>query len=271
MAQISLPKTRFDDEADVFDKRTGLSDTVAQNIAQIIAETIQPTEHHQILEIGAGTGEIGIHLSQLGAAYVGMDLSRPMLDVFEGRVSSLGERVRLVQADANEQWPAPDQSVNIIFSSRALHLFGVEHIIGEFMRVGAGDYAVLLIGRVLRDKQSVKQKLRRKMLALVESHGIQGNLGRGHSKQLINTCVKRGMSRFDPHVAASWAVSSAPIDSINSWETKPGLAGREMDRTVKQDILSQLRVWAEGEYGQLDQPIQSEEQYIVEGVWLHQQ
>jgi len=50
---------QFDDQADIYDKRTGLGEKTAQSIAASLDQMIQPHLAGQFLEIGAGTGEIG--------------------------------------------------------------------------------------------------------------------------------------------------------------------------------------------------------------------
>jgi len=63
-------------------------------------------------------------------------------------------------------------------------------------------------------------------------------------------------------------VASTPRQSLNSWRGKANLAGIELDEEIKQNVLDQLQAWAEETFGGLDQPIESEETYILQGVRL---
>ena len=75
----------FDRQADSFDRRAGLpseaGDAVAREVLRIAA--LRPAD--ALLEIGAGTGQIGYALCGTAIRYLGVDLSRRMLSEFAQR------------------------------------------------------------------------------------------------------------------------------------------------------------------------------------------
>ena len=96
---------------------------------------IQP---RRILDLGAGTGKALPALAALypAAELVGMDLTSAMLRVAAGRSlsSSAGPAV-LVCADA-ARLPFPDQSIDLVFSSLAIHWSpALDAVLGEVRRV----------------------------------------------------------------------------------------------------------------------------------------
>ena len=82
-----------------------------------------------LLEIGAGTGEIGFEIARLHGRYVGLDLSLPMLRVFRGHQVGLSAPLALIVGDADRTWPITDQSVQAIFGSRSLHLLSLDRVV----------------------------------------------------------------------------------------------------------------------------------------------
>ena len=258
----------YDGQADTFDKRTGLSWQTCRSIAAAVRQLAGLTQNDTLLEIGAGTGEIGSHLIRLPGAYIGFDLSYPMLEKFRMRLSDPPPNTTILQADGCHAWPVADHSVRVVFSSRALHLLPVEHVASEFYRVAAIQKAMLIIGRVIRDKNSIKAAMRKQMRQFLEQQGVQGLSSRKNRDQIISVCQQRGARKIEQISAASWETHFSPIDSITSWESKPGLAGKTVSQKVKQRVMEQLRDWAMQEFGSLTEPLPSTENYILEGVWI---
>ena len=256
----------YDGQAESFDERTGLSWQTCQSIATAVQQLAGLTPGDTLLEVGAGTGEIGSYLIRLPGAYIGFDLSGPMLEKFRVRLSGPPPDTTILQADGCHAWPAADHSVRVVFSSRTLHLLPVEHVVSEFYRVAATQKAILLIGRAIRDENSVKAVMRKQMRQLLKQQGVQGLSGRKNRGQIITVCLQRGARKIEQISVASWETHFSPIDSITSWESKPGLAGKTVSQNVKQCVMEQLRDWAMQEFGSLTGPLPCTENYIMEGV-----
>lgn len=221
-----------------------------------------------LADIGAGTGEIGSEIVRLRARYVGLDLSLPMLRVFRRRRESIPSPVSLIVADANISWPIADRCVQAIFGSRSLHLLSLDRLIEEAFRVLSSRGAMLVVGRVRRDSQSVKAKMRREMLRLLGAGKSASNSGESPSPPLIEALVRRGAVAFAPLVAARWTTAHSPADSLKSWGSKPGLAGKIVPEPLKTEILAQLERWALEQFQTLDSSFQSTEEYVLEGARL---
>ncbi len=259
---------QFDRQAETFDLRAGLTHEVRLDIAYAIEELVQPLPADIFLDIGAGTGGIGAYLTYISPGYIGMDISMPMLNIFRRQVIEYESRPKLIQANANNTWPVIDHSVRIIFSSRSLHLLSTKHVVNEFFRVAINKGAVLIIGRIEREQDSVKASMRRQMRQFLKQRGIPGISGERNREHVIAACCSQGAQRFDSRVVARWQVSHSPINSLESWKMKSGLAGAEVTSEIKNDVLAHLETWANETYGGLIKTIVSEEKYILEGVWL---
>ena len=69
-------------QASRYDARVGLPESVSAAVARAIVEQANAGADDLVLELGAGTGEIGVHLARLPVRYVGLDSSPAMLDLF---------------------------------------------------------------------------------------------------------------------------------------------------------------------------------------------
>ena len=258
----------FDTQANTYDQRAGLPEKTCRQIAQTVLAIAEAQPGDLVVEVGAGTGQIGQWFPQASVRYLGFDLSGEMLEQFRQRLDSEGVDLRLLQADCNQQWPVANSTVRIIFSSRTLHLLKPEHIVDQSFRVALPEGAVLLLGSVERQKESVKTRMKEQMGSLLRQHGFQGREKKQSQRQLIELFCQRGAEEIEPVVVSWWKVANAPRQSLESWRGKPGLAGIDLPAGIKQDILRQLQVWAEATFGRLDLPLESEEAYLLQGVRL---
>ena len=256
----------FDQQAATFDGRTGLSTGVAEVIANTVIRIAGLTRTSRIVEIGAGTGEIGIHLSRQCDNYLGLDASSKMLDVFAERTGP-ERRANMVCADANQSWPVDSGTVHAVFGSRVFHLLDVEHVAREVVRIADSGGAVFLMGRVVREPNSIKSQMRKRMRQLLKERGLEPRQGGRRTERLAQALSAYG-SILPPVVAARWNADFAPIESINGWAGKQTMGGIEPPADDKRVVIDQLREWAIRQFGDLEAQASSEEHYILEGVIL---
>jgi ubiquinone/menaquinone biosynthesis C-methylase UbiE len=96
----------------------------------------------KVFELGCGTGRfasrlLGKHLSP-SASYLGIDISRTMIDIAEQRVLPYQERAKVTQSDGSMHFPLPDHSVDRVVSTYVLDLLSETDIcqaISEARRV----------------------------------------------------------------------------------------------------------------------------------------
>ena len=257
---------RFDSQACGYERRAGLPDAAVGEIVRSIQLLAEARADGLLLEVGAGIGQIGYALGKLPLRYVGFDISGPMLEQFRRRFAPGDPEPAVIEADGNGRWPVADESTDLVFSSRALHLLDPEHVVGELFRVAAPRGAVVLTGSVRRSADSVKEQMRRQMLKLLEEHGVAGRSREARLRGIFERCCAVGATMMKPRVAASWVVSPAPEQSIEAWRDQEGLAGTEVPARVKEAVLSRLRAWAETRYDDLRRPVEMGESYVLEGV-----
>ena len=257
----------FDRQAERYDQRVGLSDAISVAIAEAVLELAEAEPGDLVMEMGAGTGQIGRLLAQSVGCYVGVDLSRGMLTRFRQRLGA-NRAAALVQADGNRRWPLVEGSTRIIFSSRALHWLARDHVVDEVFRVACPDHAVLVLGRVKRSRDSAPAQMQQEMQRQLRRHGLQPRQGAQYERHLIDACRLRGAAPIEPITVAQWAVQQTPQQSIEAWRSKPGLGGLDPSAAVKDEILQHLCQWAEDTIGGLEREVACDESYVIQGVRL---
>lgn len=256
----------FDGQAEFFDRRTGLPEDCCRAVAGKVLEFAARSVEGLTVEVGCGTGQIGRWM--VGPVrYVGFDLSSNMLREFQRRLLGAGGgQSTLLQADANAAWPFADGSAGLIFSSRAVHLLGHEHVAAEVFRLASPDGATLLLGRVERTPGSVKERMAREMNERLRQRGLKGRRGERRNRKLFEACARLGAETLEPVPVAAWNVSASPRQSLDSWRSLKGLGGIPVSAETRAEVLDELEVWAAAEFGGLDEEFEFEETYVLSPV-----
>lgn len=261
----------FDGQAADFDLRAGLPVGVARRIAAALAELV-PTRSGVVLDLGAGTGQIGEHLSRgcgarRSSRYLGMDISGPMLAVFRRRLGS-GAAARLVQADAGVPWPIASGRIHLVCLSRAAHLLPLAVLVDEALRVACPEGAVIVFGRVASEPESLRAVLRRQMRRLLAEHGVEGRQAGEAQRKIAAALAQRGSEALPLQTAASWTVVHRAADALAAWRAKAGLAGRAVTPEIQQSVLHRLEDWIRESYGSLDVERDATERYELAAIRL---
>ncbi len=243
----TLDPFSFDDQAAAFERRAGLPAAVLASVTSAILTATGARADDVLLELGAGTGQVGAGLATGAVRYVGLDVSLPMLREFRDKSP---HRSLLVHADANVPWPIASNSVRAMFFARSLHLLSAEVVARETARVNAGGLRVV-VGGVTREDGSWRDGMRARMRDVLAREGYRGK-GRGSAaKKLFEALEGFGGRRQATLRAASWEVRERPGDSLASWAGKSGLAGNDLPAELKARILDELGTWAADAFGSL--------------------
>jgi ubiquinone/menaquinone biosynthesis C-methylase UbiE len=264
---LTLPTRRstFDEQAPGYDARVGLPEPVGAAVAAEIMVCAGLQSDDLVLELGVGTGEIGTHLARLPVRYVGIDTSAAMLQLFRQKLGAWP--ASLLLADAGQVWPLADHAASSVFASRVIHLLDAEHVARETFRVcRPGGW--LMLGRVLRDHDGVKERLRRRRLEILQQAGVGSLRGREGARHVIEYCLSAGNESMGRRVVAEWRAVTTPAEVIAGWATLTRMGSVAVNLVRRQEILTELRAWARAEFGDLDQPEVSRERYAIDLVRL---
>lgn len=241
----------------------GLPPTASEAVAAALVSWAGVSDADQVVELGAGTGEIGLHLAHLPLRYVGLDNSPGMLDIFR---SKAGEHSpELIVADCDETWPVADGSAAVVFASRVIHLLQPDHIVRETLRVARpGGY--LMLGRVQREPGSIKDSLQRQRQALLRERGIQVRQGERGNREVIARCEAARCTSLGRRVAAEWSGETSVAAILAAWESLSRMGSVEVDPDTRAAILAELRAWARVETGDLNRLQPFREQFVIDIV-----
>jgi ubiquinone/menaquinone biosynthesis C-methylase UbiE len=262
---LAKPASTFDAQASHYDARVGLPEPVSAAVARAIVEQANAGPGDLVLELGAGTGEIGVHLARLPVRYVCLDSSPAMLDVFQAKADL--DSSSLIVADGNQPWPLPGGSAAAVFASRVIHLLHPDHVVRETFRVCRSG-GVLLLGRVLREPDSLKERLRRRRQELLIEAGISPRQGEAGTRRVIDGVVALGGESLGRWEVAVWVGEITPAQVISGWETLSRMGSVAVDPVMRTAILEALRHWARSAFGDLDRAEAFHERYVIDIIRL---
>jgi SAM-dependent methyltransferase len=262
-AGAAHPASTFDDQAPHYDARVGIPESAAAAVASDILACAGLRADDLILELGSGTGEIGVHLARLPVRYVGLDASAAMLDVFRARAAD--DSPSLIVADGDRPWPLPDGSAAVVFASRVIHLLQPDHVVRETLRV-CRPAGLLILGRVVRDRDGIAERLRRQRLELLTTAGISARQGEAGTRRVIAGVVANGGESLGRQIVAEWISETTPAAVIADWESLGRMGSVAVDAGTRDTVLDALRDWARTEFGDLDRPQASPAHYAFDIV-----
>jgi ubiquinone/menaquinone biosynthesis C-methylase UbiE len=108
---------------------------LAETQERVLADFAAPVAGRSFLDVGTGTGRAALVLARRGGIVTGVDASREMLRVGEGRAAAERLRVTFAEGDAHAL-AFPDRSFDVCVSFRVLmHTPGWATCVGELCRV----------------------------------------------------------------------------------------------------------------------------------------
>ena len=133
----------FDRAAEYYDRTRALpAEAHGQVIRNAVAEL---AGRGRVLEVGVGTGRIGLDVAAAGVPLIGLDLARPMLDRLVAKARGTSA-LPVVHGDATTL-PFPDGAFGAALASHVLHLIADwEAALDELARV-VGPGGAILVSR----------------------------------------------------------------------------------------------------------------------------
>ena len=260
----------FDGQAKEFDESAGLEPGVGRLVAEAIVELSGAAGGDVVLDIGAGTGAIGVHFAALAHPYVALERSRRMLSIFQQK---LERPMLLVEADCDEPWPVAARSVKVVFASRVVHHLNRRHFVEETQRV-CGTSGCLLLGKVKRDAESLPNRLKQQKRALLNEQGLSIGSGDESVREVLEAFCAIGATLLPATTVARWTRSTTPREILSAWEGKPQLTSSAVSHGMNAEqraaTVDTLREWTRSEYGDLDQPREFAQEYVLQGVRWNQ-
>ena len=150
-----MPSVAFDRAASYYDETRGFPPGVETPIAALIAQAGNLGIASRVLEIGVGTGRIGLPVSRHIETYYGIDLAVPMLNQLRAKQHS--EPIYVTQADAT-LLPFARSTFDAAISVHVLHLIpNWQAAVTEIARVLRPGAPLLLCWNAGDDPPQVKK------------------------------------------------------------------------------------------------------------------
>ena len=104
----------------------------------------------------------------------------------------------------------------------------------------------LILGRVLRERDSIKERLRLRRKELLVEVGIIPRKGEEGTRRVIECCLAAGGNSLGRKVVAEWTGETTPAQVIAGWESLSRMGSVSVDPVTRAGILDELRDWASG-------------------------
>jgi len=187
------------------------------------------------LEVGAGTGYLGLNLLQDGLIerLTASDLSGGMLDALSGTAGRLGLQVTTAQAPADDL-PLPDESFDLVFGHAVLHhLPDLDRSFAEFARVLRPGGTIAFCGEPSRAGDRLAAVPKRAALAAAPLW-----------RRLVGAPQRDGSHEADHESHA--LEPEVDVHAFSPADLRTGLAGAGFDeiRIRGEELVANLYGWA---------------------------
>jgi ubiquinone/menaquinone biosynthesis C-methylase UbiE len=238
--------SRFDPVASSFDRHRALPDEVVQEIRRAILATVTPARP-RLLDIGAGTGRLGLSFVQAGDDYVAADLSLGMLREFMRKAHDGRCRTSLLVQANGEQLPFRDRSFDAVMLVQIFGgMQGWRRLIGEARRV-LRQSGVLLMGRSLIPPDGIDEQMKRCVQGLFAEMSLP--LQWQSTRENVRQWLEATAAQSTRIIAATWRTNRTPRDFL---DRRSGAQFSMLPAAVKCEVLEKLSVWAAKSFGSLD-------------------
>ena len=239
----------FDAVALRFDAHRELPPEVPRLVRDAMWQAMRLASGRLVLEIGAGTGRIGHAFLTAGDAYVGLDLSRGMLDRFVARAAASGSRApQLVQGDGRVLPFATDTFDAVLLVQVLSDLRDWREVLGEARRVLRRDGG-LALGRAVPPVDSVDRRMRDQLTSTLADLGTKV-IPRGARVSEAVAWLEPQAHQYAHVTAAAWDQARMPREFLARHPSGARFAA--LPAEVRATALARLETWTSANLGALD-------------------
>jgi hypothetical protein len=121
-----------------------------------------------------------------------------------------------------------------------------------------------MLGRVIREPDSLKERLRQRRQQALREAGIRPRSGEAGSRQVLEHLVGAGWTDLGRQSVTTWTGDISAGDILAGWASLSRMGSVEVERVNRERILRDIREWAVRELGDLDQPWPYREHYVLD-------
>jgi ubiquinone/menaquinone biosynthesis C-methylase UbiE len=205
--------------AHAYDRNKSHPPEVSGKIASAITdsfERLKNTEEPHILEIGTGTGRIGMPIIARGFRFTGIDIDRDMLTVFRNKYGGISRKVSLIEADAQEL-PFDDHTFDAAIAVHVWDLMpNLERALSEAVRV-VKPGGFLFEGWEAPTSESEELLLRDLWIDALTKRGVPDyRVGQRAALEKSAQFLHQSGLQTTEAIVATWEVHQSPMDVIEA-------------------------------------------------------
>ena len=248
----------FDRAADIYDETRPLLEPIIQHGIPAMLDVIGPDA--RVLEVGCGTGRISIPLLEHGVNLVGCDLSRPMLNRFQGTLAS----ARIVRADGSSL-PFSRGHFDVVLTVHVMHLIpSWREVLREFRRVLVPGGAYLNVSTWAAVGTSASGKIREFWRNWMKANGIDaGHPGAREQADLLHELNAMGADISEVE-AIRYNYPFHLREELNRFASRVYSETWDLPDAIFDASVRALYEWAAKEFGDLDQELEDSVRFFID-------
>lgn len=253
----------FDRAVDYYDQTRAMPPERHKAMVDALVRETGMNANSRVLEIGIGTGRIGLSVAEYLRRLFGIDLSIEMMGVLRRKLADTGSQIDLAQADAGFL-PFADNTFDVTYAVHVYHLVhGWKNAMLDARRVlRPGGHFVVSFHK--RDENSPNARLRKELGALTSAHGVATKRPGSQSEDEILAEVRA----WDPDprivVVEEWDEPETPEKMLADLDRQIFSETWVIPRDVMERVMPKLREWANENLGDLTMPVAA----VNETRWL---
>ncbi len=252
----------FDRAAGYYDSTRTLPPPLAAEGIPALLRYVQPHPEALALEVGTGTGRIGLALLALGANLVGCDLSARMLQ----RQREKSGAARLAQADAT-RLPFATGRFDTLLTVHVMHLVaGWRAALREFRRVLRAPGGAYLNSWHWRDPAAPDRRLRDFWRERVRAYGGDWQRPGAQSREELLEAARGMGATVESALLAHYFLPNRPRQMLDAIAGRIHSDSWELPEPVQAAALRDLQAFARAEFPDLDAEYPDEHRFSVDVI-----
>lgn len=254
----------FDRAVEYYDQTRAMPPERHRAMIDALVRETGLNENSRVLEVGIGTGRIGMSVAEHIHRLFGIDLSLEMMGVLRRKLADTNLNIRIAQADAGEL-PFAEETFDVAYAVHVYHLVaGWQDAMRDARRViKRGGYFVVSFHK--RPDDSPTARIREQLHVLVNARGINTKRPGTHSEEEILGEIQAWGDEPRIVVCSAWTEPEIPEKILEETNRQIFSETWAIPRAVMDEAMPRVRAWANEIFGDLDKPINvaSETRWLI--------
>ncbi|MBI4674835.1 MAG: methyltransferase domain-containing protein [Chloroflexi bacterium] len=246
----------FDRAVDYYDQTRALPEWRHRAIIDALVRETGITQDSRVLEIGIGTGRIGISIAEHVRRLFGVDLSVEMMNKLRLKLANTNLKIDIAQANARHL-PFASNTFDVVYAVHVYHLVeNWRNAIRDAQRVlkPGGKFVVSFHKR---DPHSPNTLLRRRMRELANEYGVDTRRPGAQSEEEIYAEILKWDAAPRIVQTSVWQETENVSEILEEIDRQIFSETWMIPRAVMDQIKPRLCKWAQEKFGDPAPPLQT--------------